>query len=1291
MSLLRIKQADGSWSNIPAIKGADGIDGKDGAVQYTAGRYIQIDENTNTINCTVKIGDLVIIDAVPVKDSTNVVSSGGVYDALEAKADKTEIAGLGSEAGFITNSVEDLKNYYKKSETYSQEEVNALIGNLTRLTLQVVQELPEVGTEHIIYLVPNNESGNNVYEEWLFVQSKWEMIGTTEVDLSNYYTKEEIDNLLSQNSESEIVIYTGLSLYFPNQSAYTYKIGTISADIRTEITNIVNSYYIGGGNFTKPIVFDFNGVRLRPIYRGQGTASGGKTTVSFKLELTASSTSDPHKYDLATVEIAFCFEGSQGSFTPYYSSSLYYWGVTAYYINYLSKSNTYAYTPSSDYNPATKKYVDDKVLDAIPQKSTMPTASATYLDKIYQYIGEDTEEFTKGFFYQCISKTDAEGTVTYSWSKLTFGVDGGGDNEFPMPIFEWVNNNTRSYKNRLGYEDSRYNIGPDEASVQKLHEIFTEVQENNIQHFGILMKMTGDKTGSVLLTCATGGHPSTSEFNYVVFTGLHKIDSVYFTLEIMKLEIIFSNGPAKPFTGLSCEELAIKFTSDKRFTNYLNTYGLSKTNTTEFIPTGDYHPATKKYVDDAIANAGGGEAGGSESCTNNIYEIVSSQNLGTSSSDLWSVNDKVLEAMNKYLKGEIDIPSFRITAIGTNTNIYSRDVYLRIGNISGSTYTYFGNHLAIQESGFNNTLMLYDYKMTFTLKQDGVTGNYVLNGSIRWDYSRRRVLAEGIDDSYTPTGDYHPATKKYVDDKVANAGGGNPDLTPYAKLTDVLTKTNTTEYTPASAYHPATKQYVDQTVSSMGGITEESDPTVPLHVKNITQDMITKWNNAPTEEDVTNAATAAVNGAGFVKTETDPAFTASAAFKILDSDLDNWNAKADLADIDSALLTALGGTYSTELASNPAEGSVILTMTDDLKELATKISDGVANDKPPKVTLKVTFNGMEEDLVFTPTNYNKPDGKCWFKAIVMNTPDSDYSPHNPAACSIATLYAYYLNATNKTLELSYSSMTSIHDLNEANWVNATISSTGDVPGMPNYSMGLHSNGSIALTTTLDLAYLNEFHEFLPWTGANAPTTTRDKIVLGILGNKLCIDWGYNGTRLTKGYYQTFSEMMEAIKVKDESSNDYGKYILAECFIAPSAGGVYVYNAYGQELEHDSISEIFSFLYDYQYDRVYLRGSDSGQIIVAQLRYEDAYTAGSSLYANTYRVTLEIDPDENKALSSSTVDLGKIVGMHSLQTFSPVYNKFSYKGLLPNFAVNEDGYIRYVTFVSIDQGKPAIWN
>lgn len=61
------------------------------------------------------------------------------------------------------------------------------------------------------------------------------------------------------------------------------------------------------------------------------------------------------------------------------------------------------------------------------------------------------------------------------------------------------------------------------------------------------------------------------------------------------------------------------------------------------------------------------------------------------------------------------------------------------------------------------------------------------------------VLTKNNTTSFTPSGNYHPATKKYVDDNVGIK----------ANKTDVLTKTNTTSFTPTKDYHPSTKKYVD--------------------------------------------------------------------------------------------------------------------------------------------------------------------------------------------------------------------------------------------------------------------------------------------------------------------------------------------------------------------------------------------------------------------------------------------------------------------------------------------------
>ena len=57
-------------------------------------------------------------------------------------------------------------------------------------------------------------------------------------------------------------------------------------------------------------------------------------------------------------------------------------------------------------------------------------------------------------------------------------------------------------------------------------------------------------------------------------------------------------------------------------------------------------------------------------------------------------------------------------------------------------------------------------------------------------------------------------------------------------LNNYLSKTNTTAFTPTDDYNPATKKYVDDTISNIN--LTETDPTVPAYVKAITEEQITK-------------------------------------------------------------------------------------------------------------------------------------------------------------------------------------------------------------------------------------------------------------------------------------------------------------------------------------------------------------------------------------------------------------------------------------------------------------------
>lgn len=69
------------------------------------------------------------------------------------------------------------------------------IATLQSISFEIVQQLPTSGEQNIIYLLPkSSSSANNVYDEYVWINNSWELIGTTAIDLSNYYTKTQADN-----------------------------------------------------------------------------------------------------------------------------------------------------------------------------------------------------------------------------------------------------------------------------------------------------------------------------------------------------------------------------------------------------------------------------------------------------------------------------------------------------------------------------------------------------------------------------------------------------------------------------------------------------------------------------------------------------------------------------------------------------------------------------------------------------------------------------------------------------------------------------------------------------------------------------------------------------------------------------------------------------------------------------------------------------------------------------------------------------------------------------------------
>lgn len=187
---------------------------------------------------------------------------------------------------------------------------------------------------------------------------------------------------------------------------------------------------------------------------------------------------------------------------------------------------------------------------------------------------------------------------------------------------------------------------------------------------------------------------------------------------------------------------------------------LTKTNTNAFTPTENYHPATKKYVDDTISAKGGDKLH-----DYNIYTItLDDYNLqGT----FPTITDTTTLA--KFDEILTDIYKKRIAANATHDNAFlivysSSDTFIfRISTIQASYCYLYGTYIEepIDHNGYTRS---YQFYITGTLD---TTAQTFKTTKVKFNDNSKRVLLANNTLSYNPTGDYNPATKKYVDDQVA--------------------------------------------------------------------------------------------------------------------------------------------------------------------------------------------------------------------------------------------------------------------------------------------------------------------------------------------------------------------------------------------------------------------------------------------------------------------------------------------------------------------------------------------
>lgn len=120
----------------------------------------------------------------------------------------------------VKSTLQNIANWFAVNSQYASaldttdktlcgaiNELKQLISLIPQFSIEVVQTLPVSDiSETTIYLVPNSDpEQGNYYEEYIYVNNTWELVGTTAVDLSAYYTKLEVDGLLAAKANTSDV------------------------------------------------------------------------------------------------------------------------------------------------------------------------------------------------------------------------------------------------------------------------------------------------------------------------------------------------------------------------------------------------------------------------------------------------------------------------------------------------------------------------------------------------------------------------------------------------------------------------------------------------------------------------------------------------------------------------------------------------------------------------------------------------------------------------------------------------------------------------------------------------------------------------------------------------------------------------------------------------------------------------------------------------------------------------------------------------------------------------------
>nr|DAH43913.1 MAG TPA: hypothetical protein [Caudoviricetes sp.] len=82
---------------------------------------------------------------------------------------------------------------------YTKEETNELVSKIPKFAIEVVAKLPtkNISTTTVYLKTGSKSDPDNIYDEYIYVKSKWELLGSQTIDLSGYVTTDALTTALS--------------------------------------------------------------------------------------------------------------------------------------------------------------------------------------------------------------------------------------------------------------------------------------------------------------------------------------------------------------------------------------------------------------------------------------------------------------------------------------------------------------------------------------------------------------------------------------------------------------------------------------------------------------------------------------------------------------------------------------------------------------------------------------------------------------------------------------------------------------------------------------------------------------------------------------------------------------------------------------------------------------------------------------------------------------------------------------------------------------------------------------